>query len=149
MHGPENHVLIGSALLAAWKNCGKDIDLPEALSVMKERGSQLPGGICGFWGNCGAAVSAGIFLSIVTEGTPLNAASRKLSNLLTSECLRQTSKYSGARCCKRDGFLAIKTAVVFAAEYLNVKMELPESLACEFYARNTECIKKDCPFYRL
>ena len=147
MHGPENHVLIGSALLAACRNCGWEFDLPEALATMRERGSQLPGGICGFWGCCGAAVSAGIFLSIVTGGTPLNAASRKMSNLLTSECLKETSAYSGARCCKRDGFLALRTAVTFVAEHYGFRMELPEKIICSFSQRNTECIKNDCPFF--
>ena len=147
MHGPENHVLIGSALLAAWYNCGGDIDLPGSLKIMRERGSQLPGGICGLWGNCGAAVSAGIFLSIVTDGTPLNGESRKLSNLLTSECLKKTSEYSGARCCKRDGFFAIETAADFVADNFGVLMELPEDFTCEFYPRNEECLKKNCPFF--
>ena len=147
MHGPENHVLIGSSLLAAWFNSGGEIDLPEALSIMRERGSQLPGGICGLWGNCGAAVSAGIFLSIVTEGSPLNAQSRKLSNLLTSESLKKTSEYSGARCCKRDGFLAIQTTVDFTAEYMGVQMKLPDKLVCGFNERNNECLKEACPFY--
>ena len=149
MHGPENHVLIGSALLASWCNCGGTIDLPEALGIMRERGSQLPGGICGFWGNCGAAVSAGIFLSIVTGGTPLDGSSRKLSNLLTSECLKKTAEHSGARCCKRDGFLAIQTAAAFAAENLGVRMGLPERLVCHFSQRNKECLKGQCPFFAV
>ncbi len=32
MHGPEHHVMVGSALLTAYKNAGGDIDLPRALS---------------------------------------------------------------------------------------------------------------------
>ena len=32
MHGPEHHVMVGSALLTAYKNAGGDIDLPKALS---------------------------------------------------------------------------------------------------------------------
>ena len=43
MHGPEHHVLVGSALLTAYKNCGGDLDLNEALSLMEERGKQVPG----------------------------------------------------------------------------------------------------------
>ena len=34
MHGPEHHVMVGSALLTAYKNAGGEIDLPEALLEM-------------------------------------------------------------------------------------------------------------------
>ena len=54
MHGPEHHVMVGSALLAAYKNAGGEIDLPEALLEMMNRGKTVPGGVCGFWGACGA-----------------------------------------------------------------------------------------------
>ena len=147
MHGPENHVLIGSALLAAWHNSGGKLDLPEALSKMREYGKLLPGGICGTWGTCGAAVSAGIYCSIVTNSTPLKAESRKLSHLLTSKCLYIIHEYSGARCCKRDGFLAIQTTVDFTAEHLGVRMKLQDNLVCDFHERNNECLKESCPFY--
>ena len=62
MHGPEHHVLVGSALLAACKNCGAEFELEPALLAMRERGSQVPGGICGQWGSCGAGISAGLSL---------------------------------------------------------------------------------------
>ena len=37
MHGPEHHVMVGSALLTAYKNAGGEIDLPEALLEMMDR----------------------------------------------------------------------------------------------------------------
>ena len=66
MHGPEHHVLVGASLLTAFKNAGGKIDLPAALLEMQSRGRQVPGGICGLWGSCGAAVSTGICISILT-----------------------------------------------------------------------------------
>ena len=50
MHGPEHHVMVGSALLTAYKNAGGDIDLPQSLSEMQAKGKKVPGGACGFWG---------------------------------------------------------------------------------------------------
>ena len=50
MHGPEHHVMVGAALLTAYKNAGGDIDLPDALGEMMRRGKSVPGGACGFWG---------------------------------------------------------------------------------------------------
>ena len=43
MHGPEHHVMVGSALLTAYKNAGGEIDLPEALLEMMNRGKAVPG----------------------------------------------------------------------------------------------------------
>ena len=57
MHGPEHHVMVGSALLTAYKNAGGEIDLQKALHEMYCRGKAVPGGACGFWGACGAGVS--------------------------------------------------------------------------------------------
>ncbi|MCL2029863.1 MAG: DUF5714 domain-containing protein [Deltaproteobacteria bacterium] len=148
MHGPEHHVLFGSALLAAYYNCGGLINLPEALTIMRQRGSQLPGGICGLWGNCGAGVSAGIFMSIITGSTPLAGRSWRLSNLMTSECLKNIAESGGPRCCKRDGFLAIQAAVPFVARHCKIQMALPNNMECHFSQRNKECLKKQCPFFR-
>ena len=73
MHGPEHHILVGSAIISTFHNCGGDVDLNAALDEMKNRGEQAPGGICGFWGCCGAAVSCGMAISIITGATPLSA----------------------------------------------------------------------------
>ena len=66
MHGPEHHVMVGSALLTAYKNAGGEIDLAEALLEMMNRGKAVPGGVCGFWGACGAGISTGMFISIIS-----------------------------------------------------------------------------------
>lgn len=58
--------MVGAALLTAYRNAGGKIDLKRALSEMVSRGKEIPGGSCGFWGACGAGISAGIYLSIVT-----------------------------------------------------------------------------------
>ena len=55
MHGPEHHILVGCALLTAYKNSGGDLDLNKAIVEMVSRGREVPGGACGFWGICGAA----------------------------------------------------------------------------------------------
>ena len=71
MHGPEHHVMVGAALLTAYKNAGGDIDLHKALMEMINRGKNVPGGACGFWGACGAGISSGMFISIISKSTPL------------------------------------------------------------------------------
>lgn len=147
MHGPEHHVLAGAALLTAYKNAGGSVELPAALDEMEKRGKQVPGGICGMWGCCGAAVSAGIFLSIVTKTSPLSAESWGMCNRLTSECLSRIGALGGPRCCKRNSFTAILTAVEFVRRELGVEMERGETPRCGFSAHNRQCIRLRCPYY--
>ena len=124
MHGPEHHVMVGVSLLTAYKNAGGDIDLPKALNEMQSRGRKVPGGICGFWGSCGAAISSGMFISIVTGSTPLADQAWGMSNLMTSASLHAIGTVGGPRCCKRNSYLAVTEAVRFARENLGVEMEL-------------------------
>ena len=145
MHGPEHHIMVGASLLTAFKNAGGNIDLAKALPEMYSRGKSVPGGACGFWGACGAAVSAGIYFSIATDTTPLSEASWGLSNLMTSRALGKIGGIGGPRCCKRNGYLAITEAVAFTKEQLGVEMELGE-IVCSRSHLNNQCLKERCPF---
>ena len=147
MHGPEHHVMVGAALLTAYKNAGGEIDLGKALCEMQARGKQVPGGVCGFWGACGAGISAGIFVSIATGATPLANKDWGLANKMTSAALGAIGEVGGPRCCKRDSYLSIIQAVGFAREQLGVEMELGE-IRCVHSAQNNQCIGKRCPFYQ-
>ena len=147
MHGPEHHVMVGSALLTAYKNAGGDIYLVKALSEMQARGKKVPGGACGFWGACGAGISSGIFMSIITKATPLATEAWGLSNQMTSRALGKIGKIGGPRCCKRDSYLAILEAVNFTKEKLGICMETKE-VSCTHFSKNNQCLKKQCPFHR-
>lgn len=147
MHGPEHHVLTGAALLTAYDNSGGGLELEKALVEMTERGMQIPGGSCGFWGGCGAALSAGISFSIITETTPLSVESWGLCSLLTSRILKAMGSIGGPRCCKRTSFLAIREAAEFMNGKLKVKMDISEDIKCSFFRSNRECIRKRCPFF--
>lgn len=146
MHGPEHHVLVGAALLAACRNSGGGLELDAALEEMRSRGAQVPGGVCGFWGCCGAAVSAGIYVSILTGSTPLKAEEWKLSNLMTARALQAIAELGGPRCCKRDSFTAVREAVLFTREQFGIFMELPESIRCGFFPLNAQCLGPRCPY---
>ena len=63
--------MVGAALLTAYHNAGGKVELWKALPEMYHRGKEVPGGACGFWGACGAGISTGMYLSIVTKSTPL------------------------------------------------------------------------------
>ena len=145
MHGPEHHVMVGAALLTAYKNAGGEIDLKKALREIMSRGKQVPGGACGFWGACGAGLSAGMFVSIVSGSTPLENEPFALSHRMTVRALTDIAEIGGPRCCKRDSFLSVLAAVDFAREHLGVEMERPE-ITCRYASQNNQCIGLRCPF---
>ena len=145
MHGPEHHVMVGAALLTAYKNAGGEIDLPAALIEMVNRGKSVPGGACGFWGACGAGISAGIFISILSKSTPLTNEPFALSNQMTSTALGRIAEVGGPRCCKRDSFLSILAAIDFVADNFDITMEKSE-IICSYSQQNNQCIGRRCPF---
>ena len=147
MHGPEHHIMVGCALLTAYRNAGGDVDLHTALAEMHKRAKQVPGGACGFWGACGAGISTGMFVSIATKSTPLAEKAWGLSNQMTAKALDAIGRNGGPRCCKRDSYLAITEAVKFAEKNLGVKMEL-KPIICSRGDMNNQCRKAKCPFYK-
>ena len=145
VHNPVHHILVGSALLTSYKNAGGDIDLEAALEELRKRAEQVPGGACGYWGACGAALSSGMFVSIATGATPLANKEWKLSNLMTASSLGVIGEVGGPRCCKRNSYIAITQAVKFVKEHLGVEMEL-NKIKCTHFAQNSQCIGTRCPF---
>ena len=145
MHGPEHHVMVGAALLTAYRNAGGDIDLPAALEEMLSRGRQVPGGACGFWGACGAGLSSGMFVAIIAKSNPLTNTPFSLAHGMTSKALGRIGEVGGPRCCKRDSFLSILAAVDYVKEHFGVEMEQPE-VHCRYSGQNEQCIGRRCPF---
>lgn len=137
--------MVGAALLTAYKNAGGEIDLTKALAEMKNRGQSVPGGACGFWGACGAGISSGMFVSIISGSTPLTEGPFGLANRMTSKSLEAIGSTGGPRCCKRDSFLSILAAVDFVKEHFGIEMDKPE-IICDYSAMNNQCLGKRCPF---
>jgi hypothetical protein len=147
MHGPEHHFLVPAVLLASYyntKNMHKVI--PEKLIIAKDRSKNVLGGFCGFYGNCGAGVGTGIFISIISDATPLSDKEWKLCNLMTSKSLENIANNGGIRCCKRDSFIALETAIDFLEN--NMCIKLPKSnIKCIFNEMNKECKKTECKYF--
>lgn len=146
-NGPEHHTLAGAALLCAYKNAGGAVDYERALNALEQRSVQVPGGACGYWGVCGAAISAGQFYSIITQGTPLTPKQWGDSARLVARILERLADIGGPRCCKRTCFTSIAVAAEYVQETLGVTMDLPESIRCTFMPGNKECLKSACPYF--
>jgi len=148
MHGPEHHYLVGAVLITGYYNITGRAELKKyKLSIAKKRAAKIPGGFCGFYGNCGAAVSTGIFISLITNSTPLSTDSWGMCNLITAKCLKTIGENGGPRCCKRDTYHSILEAADFVSGNLGIDFEIPAKIVCEFFERNKECLKNRCKFY--
>ena len=114
MHGPEHHFLVSAVLITAWCIERENRDrTPLLLAEARFRAEDTRGDFCGKHGGCGAAMGAGIAYSIITGSSPLSAQEWRLANLMAATCLTAVAETGGPRCCKRDAFLSIMTAVEF------------------------------------
>jgi len=145
MHGPEHHAMVPAVIVAAVKNAGYPV--PEgAVEKAIERGSKVPGGWCGFYGVCGAAIGVGTAVSVLTGATPLTGKTRSLANEATAFALGKM--LDGApRCCKRASRKSLEAAVEFLKKRMDIHLNTGEKVKCRYAARNRECIKEACSYY--
>jgi hypothetical protein len=147
MHGPEHHFLVPAVLLATYYSSRPGEDRTVKIKQARKRAEGVPGGSCGFCGNCGAAVGTGIFISLITGASPLSKKEWQLSNRMTAESLLAIAEHGGPRCCKRDTFLALQSAHAFMQRQFGSGFEMPSAIHCDFSPLNKECLKSECPFY--
>ena len=145
MHGPEHHAMVPAIIVAAVKNTGYPV--PEgAVEKALERGSKVPGGWCGFYGACGAAIGVGIAVSVLTRATPLTGKTRSLANEATAFALGKMVD-GGPRCCKRASRKALEAAVEFLDTRMGIKLNQAGGIECQYVGRNRECIREACAYY--
>ena len=142
MHGPEHHFLTPATLVVAWCALrGESWERKVALlAEARRRAVQVPGG------SCGAAIGAGIFVSLVTGATPRSREPWALSQAITAELLGTYARLGGPRCCKRNTWLATLTAAKFSGKHLGTPMPA-RGAQCDFSPLNPDCHTVHCPFY--
>ena len=86
-----------------------------------------------------------MFVSIISGSTPLTEEPFALSHRMTAKSLAAIGEIGGPRCCKRDSYLSILSAVDFVREHFGIEMEKPEVI-CSHSKENNQCIGKRCPF---
>lgn len=148
IHGPIHHIIDGYAFLTAIHNVQDTFSLEEALDELEKRGKKMPGATCGQWGICGSSASIGAALAIIHQTTPLSDNQYYKDNLkLTSQALERIGDVGGPRCCKRNAFLSLKTAIQFVRENYGILLE-DSDIQCEFSSLNQQCIEQRCPFHQ-
>jgi hypothetical protein len=146
MHGPEHHAMVPGIILATYKVRGGKISKEDILTGIS-RGSKVPGGACGFWGSCGAAVGAGIAFSVILGATPLTPKKRQQVQSACARILTKVAAQAGARCCQRDAVVALKEVAKLSRDLLPVSLKADSILVCRQYQQNRECIRKQCPLW--
>ena len=145
MHGPEHHAIVAAIIVAAARNSGYPIPF-KAVEAALSRGEKVPGGWCGFYGACGAAIGVGAAVSVLTRATPLTGKTRALALEATSMALTRIAD-GDPRCCKRAGRKAIEIAVEFLAQHLDIMLSKDDKIKCRYSQRNSECPKGLCSYY--
>ena len=145
MHGPEHHAIVPASIVAAVRNAGCAVP-DNAVEKAIERGAKVPGGWCGYYGDCGAAVGVGIAVSVITGATPLTGPQRSLAMRATAYALSKVIDEQ-PRCCKRMSRLAIGAAVQFLKSEMNISLDEGDIVYCNYSSRNKECIKSECAYY--
>ena len=148
IHGPEHHVLDGAALLTALYTHNPSFNLEEALDELIERGKLMPGATCGKWGVCGSVSSVGAALSIIHHTGPLSNDDYYKDHMeLTSKILDKMSQIGGPRCCKRNAFISLSTAVDFIKDKYDIHLS-SQDITCHYMSKNKQCISTRCPFFK-
>jgi hypothetical protein len=149
MHGPEHHFLVPAVLLTTYFNLKQQADKKRRkVQEARRRAGSVVGGSCGFHGACGAAIGVGIFVSLVTEATPMSSEEWRLSNTATAEALTRIADGGGPRCCKRNTFLALESAVDFSSAHLGQVLPIGQ-VSCGFFRLNRECHGADCEYFKV
>ena len=145
MHGPEHHAIVPGVIIAAARNAGALLP-GGALETALERASTVPGGWCGYYGACGAAVGVGIAVSVLSGATPVKGEQRSQALGATSQALARMVD-DQPRCCKRASRIAVQAAVQYLRDQLDIDLASGELARCAYTQRNAQCARERCPFF--
>jgi len=146
LHGPEHHYTIPGVIVAVYRNMGGKAGEKEIETAL-QRGKTIPGGVCAFWGGCGAALGVGAGFGVILESNPLKGKERQMVQQVVGEIINEISKFKAPRCCQRESWTSFAMASSLSEKYLGIKLYADGDMKCTQYHNNTECIKGACPFY--
>jgi len=146
LHGPEHHALVPAAFLTAYRN--RFDEPPQGrIEAAVERGSNLPGGTCAYWGGCAAALGIGIAFAAILRATPLSHEERGAVQTAVSEILSHLGKFDSPRCCRRESYLALQMGCELSRRHLPHALDCGPLPPCDQTALNRECLGGDCPLH--
>ena len=147
MHGPEHHFAVPGIIISVYRNSGGSVGDQEILTGI-ERGKDIPGGACGFWGACGAALGVGIGFGVIIGSSPVKASHRQRLHKIVQEVLAEISSLKAARCCQRETWTALKKAAEISNNLLPISLKADGLTRCTQRKLNKECPGKICPYWK-
>lgn len=147
-NGPEYHSLIPAVILSVFRTLGGAIGEAELESALA-RGRTISGGACAFMGVCGAAGGVGIAFSIILGADPYKGEERKRVQNAVLQVMEKIGAHAAARCCQRDGYLALRTAADLSRDLLGIPLPAEAVLHCTQYQGNRHCSGRSCPLFAL
>jgi hypothetical protein len=150
MRGPEHHFIVPAVLLTCIHNLtGNPADLIEKLDFTENRvKNEIQTNCTWSFGNCGAAIGTGIFLSVYENLKHDSDSEWYSSNSIIAQSLKRIAESQGPRCCKRDTYISLESAAEFLLTKYNINLSLSEG-KCSFSLRNNSCGREDCEFYNI
>lgn len=150
MHGSEHHYIVPAVLVTTVYNLqGRQNLIADILDKIEKIVEEESPKICSYnLGNCGAAIGTGIFLKAYENIDNMNEDEWSLTNMIIARSLKKVAESGGPRCCKRDTYISIGSAVEFLQEKYNINLPLSEA-KCTFSHRNKSCKREDCNYYNL
>ncbi len=146
LHGPEHHIAVPGVIVATYRNLGGDVEDADILTAM-DRGQGVPGGSCGFWGGCGAALGAGIAFGVILRSSPVAPAQRQLVQTLTGSLITGLGSIEAARCCQREIWSVLKKAAALSERILPIPLRADGDTHCRQMHVNKECPGRACPWF--
>ena len=143
LHGPEHHAIVPGIILATYRNLGGNITEEQILTGIR-RGTQIPGGSCGFMRVCGAATGVGIAYSIILDSNPVAPEKRQKIQKVVSRVISRISEQKAARCCQRECYIALKEAASVSSVLLPIVLKADFHLTYQQHSINRECIGVRC-----
>jgi hypothetical protein len=116
------------------------------LGIARKRVELVSRGFCGTHRNCGAAVGAGICISVITGSSSLSKEELRQSNMISGRSLLSIAAQGGPRCCKRDTYIALQESIGFLEQNFQVRLD-SSSVHCDFSKNNRECPKEEYNYY--
>ena len=150
MHGAEHHYIVPAVLTVCLHNhSNSDEPLKDKLKIIENRAMSETPDKCSYdLGTCGAALGTGVFLSSYLKRELKDEDEWSLTNTIISESLKTVVDSGGPRCCKRDTYLSLQTAISFLKDRFAIELPLSQA-KCTFSLRNRTCKHEDCQFYNI
>ena len=145
-HGPEHHLLVAPAILAALRNQGHPVK-EGAIRVALHRMADIPVAVCGTRGDCGACAGLGCAVSLLTGATFRSDRERSLALRGTARALTHVAQLGGPRCCKQSVYGTLDAAAGFLSSELGITFPVSAAIHCAFPEVTEECKRERCVYF--